>query len=114
MLNGACPTAETVHLEGSAGLRERMGTGNPGTKSGAAMKTIPWDNIRALKRRIDREGTPREISAIKREIAAAERNVEALRVLFGGQICQGSVDEYVRLRFELDDTYGRLALQEVA
>lgn len=76
------------------------------------MISIPFDNLKRLRNRIQRDGLPREITAIKADIAKAQANAEALYVLFGRQIDYGSCEVVAKLRMELDDAYGRAALAE--
>lgn len=63
--------------------------------------------IGRLRTQMLRGETPPEIGYVKQRLAAAVENAERLRVLFGGQIDQRSIDEAVFWRMELDGAYLR-------
>jgi hypothetical protein len=73
---------------------------------------VPFEKIKSLQDQIDREGPPREIAVLNREIADAMQNLEALTILFGGIVDQGAVQRVVDLKIEKDCTYTRLMLAQ--
>lgn len=63
-----------------------------------------------LRARLIRGDTPPEIGYVRKQLAAAVDNAERLRILFGGQIDQGSLEEAVFWKIELDGAYMRVSM----
>ncbi len=60
-----------------------------------------------LRAQLIKGDVPPEIRYVKARLAAAVANAERLQILFGGHIDQGSVDEAVFWKMELDGAYLR-------
>lgn len=69
-----------------------------------------FERMKRLGQQIKRGNVPREIAHVKKRLAEAEANAEALYIMFGGRIDQGSIDEAVFWRMELDGAYMRETL----